>query len=150
MPTPVEVPEAEGETRRRRVRGPGGKKEERRTTWFVEGRGEKKGKAERKGSEIALACYNIRDGRNTGLLSAARALDHANVDVAFLQEVKMMNPKFASRSGYGYTIVTTGAGTARCGGVSLLSRKSDLFSIEEAKPWGPNVISWEMQVGEEK
>ena len=62
----------------------------------------------------------------------------------------MKNPKFASRTGYGYTIVTTGAGTARCGGVSLLSRKSDLFSIEEAKPWGSNIILWEMQVGEEK
>ena len=100
----------------------------------MEGKGEKKGKAERKGSEIALASYNIRDGRNAGLLSAARALDHANVDVAFLQEVKMKNPKFASRTGYGYTIVTTAAGTMRCGGVLLMTRKSDLFSIKEAKP----------------
>ena len=35
----------------------------------------------------------------------------------------------------------TGAGTSKCGGVSLLARKSDLFLIEEAKPWGLNVIS---------
>ena len=65
----------------------------------MSGKDEKRGKDGRKGSEIALACYNIQDGRNAGLLLAARALDHANVDVAFLQEVKMRNPKFASRTG---------------------------------------------------
>ena len=44
-------------------------------------KGEKRGKEERTGSEIAAACCNIRDGQNRGLLSASRALDHANVDV---------------------------------------------------------------------
>ena len=31
-----------------------------------------------------------------------------------------------------------------------MARKSDLCLVEKAKPWGPNVISWEMQVGKEK
>ena len=79
--------------RRRRVRG-SRREVERKWLRGEEGKakGEKGGKgkkAQRKKSEVAVACYNIRDGRNLGLLSAARALDHANVDVAVLQEVKL-------------------------------------------------------------
>ena len=46
---------------------------------------------------FAVAAYNIRDGRAAGLLSAARAFDHANVDLAVVQEVKLKDPKFAPR-----------------------------------------------------
>ena len=123
MPTPVMVPEADGEARRRRAGGSGG--DERKNRWFVLEKGEKRGKVERKGSEIAIACYNIRDGRNGGLLSAARALDHANVDVAFLQEVKLKDPKFASKTGYGYSIVSMAAGTTMCGGGGVIAGAKD-------------------------
>ena len=98
--------------------------------------------------KIAVATYNIRDGRNGGLLSVARAFDHTNVDVAVVQEVKLKNPKFAPRTGFGYQIHTTAAGSGSCGGVSLLVRENGPFSVEEVKVWGENVLSFELQVGE--
>ena len=155
------TPEAMGEARWRRASG--SRREERRVGRPREGRGKrnrrflrmKKGERGgrrpiRKRDEVAVTSYNIRDGRNEGLLSAARALDHANVDVAVVREVKIKDPKFASKKGFGYSILATAAGTDNCGGVALLARENDLCSVEEAKPWGPNVISWEMQVGLEE
>ena len=99
---------------------------------------------------VAIATHNIRDGRNGGLLSVARAFDHANVDVAVVQEVKLKNPKFAPRTGFGYQIHTTAAGTGNCGGISLLVRENGPFSVEEVKVWGENVLSFQLQVGEEE
>ena len=61
--------------------------------------------------------YNIQDGRNKGLLSAVRALDHtnANVDVVVVQEVKISDSKLAANKRSGYSILATAAGTgARC------------------------------------
>ena len=49
------------------------------------GEGGEGGKEQSHKERIAVATYNIRDGRNGGLLSVARALDHANVNVAVVQ-----------------------------------------------------------------
>ena len=62
-----------------------------------------------------MASYNIRDGCNGGLQSAARALDRAMVNIAVLQEVKITDAKFAARKWAGYKILTAAAGTANCG-----------------------------------
>ena len=135
-----------GEVRRRRARGSHG----RRREWFLRGKGERRGKLQKNEGNIAIASYNIRDGRNGGLLSVARALDHANVDVAVVQETKLKNPSFAPRTGFGYQIHTTAAGTGNCGGVSLLVREGGAFGIEEVKVWGENVLLFELQVGKEE
>ena len=81
---------------------------------------------------------------------ADRALDHVNVDVTVVQEVKILEPKFILKKGFGYSILATAAGTDNCGRVELLMRENDLCMVKEAKQWDPNVISWEMQVGKEK
>ena len=106
----------------------------------------------RRGKWISIASYNIRDGRNGGLQSAARALGRTMVDIAVLQEVKITDTRFATRKWAGYEILTAAAGTANCGGVALLVRESDghSFSIENAKVIGPNVISCEMVTGRHK
>ena len=65
---------------------------------------------------VTVATYNIRDGRDGGLLLMARALGHANVDVAVAQEVKLTELKFAPQTGFGYQIHTTATGTDNCGG----------------------------------
>ena len=58
-----------------------------------EGGGEGGGKRPARNGRIAVATYNIREGRGEGLLSTARALDHANVDVAVVQEVKLKDKR---------------------------------------------------------
>ena len=67
---------------------------------------------------------------------AARALDRAKIDIAVLQEVKK--------------IMTAGAGTANCGGITLLVKENNTFTIENEKVVGPNVISSEMLTGPHK
>ena len=114
---------------------------------FVRGRG---GERPARSGRVAVATCNIRDGRAAGLLSAARPFDDDNDDVAVVQEVKLKNPEFAPRTGFGYTIHTTAAGTDNCGGGSLLVREYGLFWVEEVKVWGPNVLSFQLQVGEKE
>ena len=60
------------------------------------------GKRPARSGRVAVATYNIRDGRAAGLLSATQVFDHANVDLAVVQEVKLKHPKFAPRTGFGY------------------------------------------------
>jgi len=103
-PTPVTAPGTKGEARRRRASGYGRKNPRRRTKgWLKLRKGERGGKRPARNERVAVATYNIRDGRSGGLLSTARALDHANVDVAVVQEVKLKDPKFAPRTGFEYT-----------------------------------------------
>ena len=61
---------------------------------------------------FALATYNILDGRQEGLYSAARALEKANVDVAVVQETKILDSNFATKQWVGYEIKTAAAGSA--------------------------------------
>ena len=50
-----------------------------------------------RGTTVRMASYNIRDGRQGGLYSAARALRKSKVDVAVLQETEIAKAKFAPR-----------------------------------------------------
>ena len=62
-----------------------------------------------------------------------RTLNHANVHVPVVQEVKLTDPKFALQTGFGYKIHVIAAGSGNCKGVSLLVRESNLFDVEEMK-----------------
>ena len=46
---------------------------------------------------FSVATYNILDGRLEGLYSAARALRAANVDIAVVQETKILDPAFVTK-----------------------------------------------------
>ena len=74
------------------------------------GEGKRPARCER----VVVATYNIHDGRGGRLRLTARALDHANVDIAVGQEVKLKDPKFAPRTGFECQIHTTAAGTNKC------------------------------------
>lgn len=74
------------------------------------------GRRRRPSGFFNLATYNIRDGRQEGLYSAARALSAANVDVAVVQETKIMDPEFATRQWAGYDIKVAASGSVTCGG----------------------------------
>ena len=96
-----------------------------------------------------MASNNIRDRRNCGLHSAARALGRLMVDIAVLGEVKITDPKYATKKWAGYEIWTAATGTANCGGVNLPVREKDnrAFTVENEKVVGSNVISCEMVTG---
>ena len=51
-----------------------------------------------------IATYNIPDERREGLYSAARALRAANMDIAVVQETKILDPTFATKWWAGYEI----------------------------------------------
>ena len=99
---------------------------------------------------VTVATYNIRDGRAGGLYSAARALGGMGVDIAFVHEVKIEDPVYATKQWAGYDILTSAAGSKNCGGVALMVRETDDFLVENAKVVGSNVISFEMVTGKHK
>ena len=57
---------------------------------------------ERRGSgAISVATFNALDGRGGGLESAARALNLADVDIAVVQETKIINSQYATKGAVG-------------------------------------------------
>ena len=74
------------------------------------------------------------------------------VNIAVLQEMKITNPKYATKKWAGYEIRTTAAGMANCGGVALLVRENNnwAFTVENEKVIGQNVISCKMVTGRHK
>ena len=91
-----------------------------------------------------ITTYNIRDGRGEGesgeefigIVLATRALDMVGVDVAVLQETKITDPVFASRSFEGKSILGAAADSDRRGGVALLIRENDFSRWTTKKRWG--------------
>ena len=97
-----------------------------------------------------MATYNILDGRWEGLYSAARALRGANVDIAVVQETKILDPTFAAKKWAGYEIKSAAPGSASCGWVALLVRESKSARVENTKILGTNVLSFELVLSEEE
>jgi exonuclease III len=95
---------------------------------------------------FSVATWNIRSGRNGGLESALRALEQANVDLAFLTEAKLTGGIHARR-GNGYDVIATNAMSKQRGGVALCYRKSDHFEVEETVKHGPNVMAFQLETG---
>ena len=83
------------------------------------------------GTTVRMASYNIRDGRQGGLYSAARALRKSKVDVAVLQETKIAKAKFAPRRAEGYTIRVAPTSGRNCGGVALAVRENSQFPLQD-------------------
>ena len=73
---------------------------------------------------VYITTYNVRDGRGDGedgqlflgLCSATRAMEMAGVDVAFVQEMMIVDPTFATHSSEGYSILAPAADSERRGG----------------------------------
>ena len=97
-----------------------------------------------------MASYNIRDGRRGGMHSAVRALRNGRIDVAVVQETKIAEATFAPRQYRGYTIRVTPSSGRNCGGVGLIVRETEHFTVENVKVKGPNVISFQLVTGEEE
>ena len=71
--------------------------------------------------------------------------------VAVLQETKITDLVFAARNFKGYLILVTAADSdRRLGGVALLVRETNYFTVENEKAVGPNVISLKLVTGRRK
>ena len=75
-----------------------------------------------------MATYKIRDGRQEGLYSAARALRKSKVDITVIQETRIVQAKVAPRRFKGYIIRVTLTRGRNCDGVALAVRENSLFS----------------------
>ena len=93
---------------------------------------------------IAIASYNIQDGRKGGVNSAVCAFKKERINVAILQETKIAQARFAPRAYRGYTIRVSPSIGKHCGGVGLVYHRNKRFTVENAKVVGPNVILFEM------
>ena len=69
---------------------------------ILRGSGERGGELQKNEGNIAIASSNMQDDRSGRLLLVAHALNHVNVDVAVVQEVKLKDPKFAPWTGFEY------------------------------------------------
>ena len=67
---------------------------------------------------FSVCTWNILTGRGGGLESACRALAAANVDIAVLQETKIINGVY-TRCSSGYTIIASEAVSKQQGGPML-------------------------------
>ena len=89
---------------------------------------------------ITIATYNLSDGRLAGLESAGRAFKEGGMDIVFAQESKFAEKHHATKRCGPYNILTAPTQRINCGGVSLFHRESKLYSLENAKVLGPNII----------
>ena len=70
----------------------------------------------------------------------------ANIDLSVFQETKCTNGVY-TRASARYRVVATDAPSRHCGGIALFYREGADFAIEEVRPYGPNVIRFEVVTG---
>ena len=82
--------------------------------------------------------------------SAARALNLTDVNIAMVQETKFINPQYATKGAVRYKSRTAAPTSVACRDVSLHWRdgEKNLFWVENDRVRGPNVITFELVVGE--
>ena len=78
--------------------------------------------------------------------SATRALRSMNVNIAVVQEEKLLGGMH-NRLLLGYAVMVIDVRNTRFGGFAFLWEESELYELEEAKARGPNVVSFKIQIG---
>ena len=75
-----------------------------------------------------------------------RGMEHANLDMGIMQETKITDGVY-TRTSAGYRVVATDAPIRHSGGIAMFYRDGAGFAVEEVRPYGPNVISFEVVTG---
>ena len=70
----------------------------------------------------------------------------ANMDLGVLQEKKCTDGVYI-RASAGYGVVATDAPSWHRSGIALFYKEGSDFTVEEVRPYGPNVISFEVVTG---
>jgi exonuclease III len=125
-------------------------------SFFVNKNGEREAmtenKTRKKQRTIQIVTYTIRNGRQGGLESAVRTLKWMNVDIALMQETKINNESCYTRESFGYKIQATKAKAKSKfqGGIALIYRPSDFWTIESVRCYDPNVITFILVTGRKR
>lgn len=93
-----------------------------------------------------MATYNIRNGRGGGLISALRAMERSNVDLAVLTETKLTDGIY-TRESLGYRVMATNATSRHQGGVALVCRQATGWQVESEQCFGPNTVGFVLTTG---
>ena len=96
---------------------------------------------------IRFGTYNIRNGRNGGLEAALRGVSQANMDLGIFLETKLTDGIY-TRGSARYSVAATDAPSRHRGGVAILHRPAPYFAVEAVQQFGPNVIGFQMAMGE--
>jgi hypothetical protein len=96
--------------------------------------------------KIRMATFNVRNGRQGNLESALRTLKMMNIDSGILEETKIANA-FYTRKAFGYEAIATKAISMFQGGIALVYRPSEFWTIEAVRVYSPNVISYQLVTG---
>ena len=96
-----------------------------------------------------MATWNIVGGKGGRLARAAAGLAQMGVDIAVLQETKIVEKKY-TKAAAGYTIMCSKAVSIRQGGVGLLWKEGDSrFKVESVTfRNGPNIVTFQVVTGD--
>ena len=98
---------------------------------------------------IRFGTYNIRNGRNSGLVSVLRGMSQANMDLGIFQKKKLTDGIYTCRSA-GYSVVATDAPSRHRGGEAILHRPAPPFALEAVQQFRPNVIRFQLATGAQR
>ena len=98
---------------------------------------------------IRFGTYNIRKGRKGRLEAALRGVSQANMDLGILQETELIDGIY-TRGSAGYNVIATDAPSRHCGGVALFYRSTPHFVVEAVERCGPNVVGFQVAMGEQQ
>jgi hypothetical protein len=102
------------------------------------------------GGAFTLAAWNIRCGRNAGLISAAKGLVQMGVGLAVVTETKITDARY-TRLTSGYKILASKAASHNQGGIALLWKENHQgFEVESAKNLTPNLLTFLLITGDER
>ena len=76
-------------------------------------------------------------------------MSQAKLDLCFLQEKKLIDGTY-TRDSVGYNLVATNAPIQHRGGVAVFYHTSKRFFIEVLHQFGPNVVIFQMVMGERR
>ncbi len=92
-------------------------------------------------THITMATYNVVCARGPKLLTALRAMEDINTDIALLMETKLCNECYAKK-GHGYAVFATQAPSTQQGGVALVWRTAAThWTLEGMRAVTANIIS---------
>ena len=75
-----------------------------------------------------------------------RGMEQGQVDCGVFQETKLTKI-FYTREASGFWVTATEAPSAHRGGIVILYRKAEHFTVEELRLHGPNVITFQLVMG---
>jgi hypothetical protein len=95
---------------------------------------------------IAVATYNIRNGRNGGLESDLRAMEGIGADLGILMETKVTD-RIHTRNSSGYSVVASNTSSAHQGWIALFWRPNKSYVVEDWRIRGSNVLTFVLVTG---